>query len=281
MAIRYSFDLEGFVDRYLGGDMRALVRLSVKQILVAPEQFGGMGLGSLDCDESDLVWEVYNRLWGLERMPESPPLMPGMVLSQYRGDTMNSFNTLFGRPIYDVSHRICDGDGVVGFVGLRKNGVEEELFDKVRKFWYDYHTIGNFIPMPNAKFRVWTMNTYRTKWHDYFDQFLCALYKELAYIDFDADQKFTALIGTNDFFWDQYRGEKGWQEFVEKFMLEDYCIEGSELSPKPLYSGLWYWKKNMSREEYIEACHEYIDAATRLIFDRGERMVAKLIAKGV
>lgn len=271
---RYSFDLEDFVGRYLGGDMQALADFCVHDPIVSPNQFNGICLGSSDCDETDLVWEVYNRLWGLEQMPESPPLDRGMVQPQYRGDTMNSFNTLFGRPIYG-DPLVIGGDGIVGFVGLRKNGVEDELFDKVHQFWRDYHTIGNFIPMPNAKFNKRTLNTFRVKWHDYFDQFLHALYNELGGWDLDADQSFTALVGTNGFFWDQYRGEQGWQEFVERFMLEDYC--GYGLEPKPLYDGFWYWERGMSREEYTQACHEYIDTATRLIRARGQRMIARLI----
>ena len=50
----------------------------------------------------------------------------------FRGDTMNSFRSLFGHEMI-----VQNGDGieVQGFKGLRRFGVENELFDKVCKFW--------------------------------------------------------------------------------------------------------------------------------------------------
>ena len=178
MKAIYSFDLEAFANKYLQGDVRNLAKLSFGLMQVLPHQYDFALMDHMDCDDTNLSWEIYNRIWSLERMPESPPLEVGMVQPQWRGDTINSFRTLFG---HEIIVPCVGGDGIVGFKGLRRFGVEKELFDKVHEFWYTYHCIGNFIPFPNAKVGNKTINTYRTTWHDYFDLFLENLYSCLVY----------------------------------------------------------------------------------------------------
>ena len=267
----YSFDLETFTDEYLHGDIRSLAKLSLWQMQVLPQQYGFALMDHMDCDDTNLAWEIYHRIWGLVRMPEPPPILTGMPLSEWRGDTINSFRTLFG---HEISVPSTGDDGIVGFKGLRRYGVEEELFDKVHEFFYTYHCIGNFIPFPNAKVGNKTINTFRTVWHDYFDIFLENLHSCLV----DGGQPWEegaaslpALIEKNSFFWDEYRGKEGWEKFVTTFLLEDYCDE--HFRPKKLYAGLWHWQHHVSRADYVKACHEYIDVATANIHTRGERMM--------
>ena len=188
---------------------------------------------------------------------------------------MNSFRTLFGREIED------DGvapDPVSGFQGLRRFGVEEELFGTAYEFWYTYHRIGNFLPLPNVKCGGKTMNTFRTVWHDYFDYFLAALHECLLGKP-QANAMLTGLVDANAFFWDDYRGEAGWKRYVERFMLEDYC--DAELVPKKLYKGLWHWRRGVSREDYVRACREYVQTATGLIERRGKRMMREVVRRSL
>ena len=275
----YAFDLEGFAARHLGGNLEALAELSLGTIRALPLVYGFDTLDAADCDDTNLAWEVYYRLWGIERVRESPlasPNDPKYKCEQWmRGDTMNSFRTLFGREIEDD---VSAPDSIVGFNGLRRFGVEEELFKMAHEFWYTYHRIGSFLPLPNAKCGGKTMNTCRTAWHDYFDQFLTALHECLLGTT-RANPMLMGLVDTNAFFWDEYRGEVGWRRYVEKFMLEDYC--DANLLPKRIHRGLWHWHRGVSRNDYVRACREYIQTATELINRRGKRMMCEVVRRGL
>ena len=69
--IRYSFDLDSFVRDHLHGDWRSLADLSLTEMQYSPHLYG-FPLDFKDCDETGFMWEIYNRIWGLERMSESP-----------------------------------------------------------------------------------------------------------------------------------------------------------------------------------------------------------------
>ena len=275
----YTFDLEGFAARHLGGNVEALAELSLRTIRSLPLVYGFDTLDSADCDDTNLAWEVYYRLWGIESVRECPPAPPDVPEYRceewMRGDTINSFRTLFGREIEDVGSA---PDPIVGFKGLRRFGAEEELFKMAHEFWYTYHRIGNFLPLPNVKCGGKTMNTCRTAWHDYFDQFLAALHDCLLGTP-RANPMLMGLVDANAFFWDDYRGEAGWRRYVEKFMLEDYC--DANLIPKRLYKGLWHWRRGVSRDDYVRACRDYIQTATELIDRRGKRMMREVVRRGL
>ena len=276
---KYTFDLEGFAARHLAGDVEKLAELSLGEIQVLPLVYGFSTLDSADCDDTNLAWEVYRRLWGVKCVRESPGAPPDDLECRskqwMRGDTMNSFRTLFGREIEDGG---VAPDPVSGFQGLRRFGVEEELFGTAYEFWYTYRRIGNFLPLPNVKYGGKTMNTFRTAWHDYFDQFLAALYECLLGKP-RANAMLMGLVDANAFFWDDYRGEVGWKRYVETFMLEDYCDEN--LVPKQLYRGLWHWRRGVSREAYVCACREYIQTASELIDRRGKRMMREVVRRSL
>ena len=74
----YCFDLESFTKKFLNGDIRNLAKLSLGWMHVLPHQYDFLLMDHMDCDDTNLSWEIYNRIWGLERMPESPPLDMGM-----------------------------------------------------------------------------------------------------------------------------------------------------------------------------------------------------------
>ena len=276
---KYTFDLEGFAARHLAGDVEKLAELSLGEIQVLPLVYGFSTLDSADCDDTNLAWEVYRRLWGVKCVRESPGAPPDDLECRskqwMRGDTMHSFRTLFGREVEDGG---VAPDPVSGFQGLRRFGVEEELFGTAYEFWYTYRRIGNFLPLPNVKYGGKTMNTFRTAWHDYFDQFLAALYECLLGKP-RANAMLMGLVDANAFFWDDYRGEVGWKRYVETFMLEDYCDEN--LVPKQLYRGLWHWRRGVSREAYVCACREYIQTASELIDRRGKRMMREVVRRSL
>lgn len=68
------------------------------------------------------IWHARykNVIGGLERMPESPPFEEGIVQPCWRGDTMNSSRTLFGREIVELC---VGGDEVDSGVSFLYNSI--------------------------------------------------------------------------------------------------------------------------------------------------------------
>lgn len=58
---------------------------------------------------------------------------------KYRGDTLNTFNTVFGS--YFPEQHSC--------VGIERSNASESLRVLANKFHAAYHSIGNFILLPN------------------------------------------------------------------------------------------------------------------------------------
>ena len=61
--------------------------------------------------------------------------------------------------------------------------------------------------------------------------------------------------------------------------IEDYC--DANLLPKRIHRGLWHWHRGVSRNDYVRACHEYIQTATELIDRRGKRMMREVVRRGL
>ena len=114
--MKYPFDLEDFAARHLGGDVERLAELSLGTILAHPQVYGASVLGGDDCDDTNLAWEVYYRLWCVERFRKPPVASSDGTECKgeqwMRGDTMNSFRTLFGR---EIAGGGLDSGRVVGF----------------------------------------------------------------------------------------------------------------------------------------------------------------------
>ena len=74
--MEYTFDLDDFAARHLGGDVERLAELSLGTIQAQPQVYGTSVLGGDDCDDTNLAWEVYHRLWGVERFRKSLAASP-------------------------------------------------------------------------------------------------------------------------------------------------------------------------------------------------------------
>ena len=70
--MEYTFDLDDFAARHLGGDVERLAELSLGTIQAQPQVYGTSVLGGDDCDDTNLAWEVYYRLWCVERFRKPP-----------------------------------------------------------------------------------------------------------------------------------------------------------------------------------------------------------------
>lgn len=248
-----------FIDSHLDGYIDRLLDFDLAQL--QGDRFGAAKGSSFDCDDTILTRSilalVFEDAW------------PGLSLKSienrtYRGDTMNSFNTLFGAP---------EGDS---FKGLLKFDAPEDIVIRVRRFYAQYHTIGNMVVLPNRFVGRQTFNLYRGThgiWHDYFDYFLSALQTYFAKPD-DADAGLIALMEENQDSFANYQGKQGFQNMTRALMLEDYI--DADGYPKQYSDGIYYWKRSLSRDDYFLAIDKYLTFCETAIRVRGLRLVTAL-----
>lgn len=147
----------------------------------------------------------------------------------YRGDTMNSWNSVFGK------------DNIVFNRYLEKDPEIDQLRKWVNEFEKIYHSIGNFIVIPN-KNNVNSKRANPNLMQDYFDWFIAAYYgyKNVGIsqyeiflnsvkVCFDANedyQKMDFMMWIEKFFLHQYieNGKpKNVYEIDEKIRMKAYC----------------------------------------------------------
>lgn len=209
-----------------------------------------------DCDNTALAQAIYVVLWGhiydVEEGDIGSWSSNEKFTHNYRGDTINSFNSLFGEIPYMHRAKIHHLDEDI------------ELWEQILGFSWIYHTIGNFILLPNKS----NLNCERGKKGDYFDLFLLDIHKyknDVNYADgVDAIKENGFLLG--DF-----------EELKSVFYLEPFYDNNR---PKNLY--------NMSRKErriqilnknegqYLKLVHEYLKTSKEIIINRSNQMIDEL-----
>lgn len=257
--------LRRFIDERLGGDIAKLVDFNM-MALENDATFGNRDNRTFDCDDTELTRAVFEVVWG----GVLPGLKSGSIGTgrKWRGDTMNSFNTVFGKD--------DDGDGL--FKGLEKYKPDEAMREKARKFNAAYHTIGNFTPLPNISVDHVTLNMFRAKeWNDFFDLFLIALHDEMANSS-DRCPELVTHMRKNKWFFGTRNSEAAFVKFAKDSMWDDYL--DAEGRPVKLFTRVCWWNfAENTRESYLQAAGSYADGATKIIRARGERIVEALKKK--
>ena len=185
----------------------------------------------------------------------------------YRGDTLNSFHTHFGRPIPDQPGR---------FLGLERHQPSDTLRARAATFHSTYHTIGNLAPLPNRSLNRVTLNTYRgtpAAWRDAVPIFLENL--SLALLNHPAaDATLSALVELNADAFHEFRKPGGLALFAQRLDLHEY-VHPATGQPIMHYTPNAHFIPQ-SNPSYIAAANKYIDVSTRLIQQRAERMITRL-----
>ena len=217
------------------------------------------GMSGFDCDNTLLANAIYVSLWGGEGN-----IFPELTMENvgrgkpFRGDTMNSFGTVLGR--YDST------------IGLwTRYGIGE----KVEMFFRKYHTIGNFIVLPNRTAPgTDTLNMYRGRtWSDFFDRFLIELDKVLAGRE-DKDAGLDACIVCNRSAFHGMRMSK----FSDALFLRDYMNEANT-APQPLFAPRSMgnkFKRDIHDAAYRGFASFYMEKATEIISHRAKAICRKL-----
>ena len=268
----YSKNLiNAFVEEYLKGDIQGLIDFDFAS-LRHDKRFGCKGR-SFDCDDTNLTRAICFLLWG--------DIFPDMALSdigtgqKYRGDTLNTFQTVLGA--YLPEQNSC--------IGLERSNASENFRALADNFHAVYHTIGNFVLLPNISEtdnkRAYTFNTYRgIAYKDYFDLFLLQVYKCLTSVD--GDKHLMTLIERNQFFFSWLNVNGGLKYFADICWLRDYF---SNDKPKTVFMPYVYCLRkerewtDSEKSHYLEHAAKYISTATAIIKKRALKIIERLFLK--
>lgn len=258
--------LQNFIQEKLDGKLDNIRTFDIK-MLRDDDKFGCLGR-YFECDDTDIMRAIYVVLWS-DFLPELSMDTLGNT-EKYRGDTMNSFHTMFGREIQERS----------GFyAGLEKYHPSDELRELVREFGNRYcSTVGNFVVLPNLYVQNTTLNFYRgtNQWHDFFDRFLIQLKNVLCDCN-GKDQLLEELVKANAFCFDKFKGREGFQELEKILLLEDYCDD--EHAPVTVFPMNYHWKDPADAATYFRDAKAYLENAKRIISCRSRKIADVLQAK--
>ena len=257
--------ITSFVEERLQGNLNELVYFDFAQ-LRGDKKYGVCSGGSFDCDNTNLSNAIYllvfEDVW-------NDLSISSLENGLYRGDTINSFNTTFGK-----------ADVTGGFAGLNRFNLDESLRQRVLKFHSLYHTVGNFMVLPNARVAGHTMNTFRgsyNQWRDYIDKFLEALHFALTSPQSANNELFHQLIAANIKDFEPYYHQEGFELLMDKLLLND-CIDQDGM-PKQLFDVVYHWDKRLTGDLYLGHANQYLDFSESFIEKRGAKMVKILASK--
>jgi hypothetical protein len=254
-----------FVNENLQGDLSKLPHFDFAQ-LQGDRKYGACNGDSFDCDNTNLSKAIYLLVFeGVWNDMTSQSLDNGM----YRGDTINTFNTTFGKPI-------AKGE----FAGINRFEPDHKLQQRVMQFHSQYHTIGNFMVLPNTRVGKHSLNTFRgtfPQWRDYIDKFVGALHQQLTEPQRGNSELFQQLVAANIKDFEPYCHQEGFELLMNKLLLND-CIN-QEGKPKQLFDTVYHWDKRLTRDLYFRHINQYLDFCESFIEKRGVKMVKILASK--
>ncbi len=251
--------IKSFIVEKLDGDIRKFHDYDLDQLE------NDKMYGAYDPDNSKIANAIYVVLWG--------DTVPSLTFNNlggeiYRGDTMNSFNTLMGR---------LNEDGT-SFLGIQKYTHDSNTIDLAKMYHQKYHTLGNLIILPNKRLESEnkTLNTLRGGgyWFDYFDLFLSDIKDLITDTSTNnIDDRLKELVKINSNFFDCFRGTEGFKDFCKTFYLDKY-IDYESLNVREVFSPhARHWGTKFSEKEYKQNVASYITKATEIIDYRCGRMI--------
>lgn len=270
--------LNSFVEEELDGDIDAMRALCFNDLT---KFIGNIG----DPDMYLIVQAIYIILWGdlydltLEKMGAWD--LKGTYA--FRGDTINSFGSLFGKESKENEFGYR-----AKFFGADKDII---LWNKIKEFSRLYHQIGNFIVIPNRSSVQYGINGARGCYYntdycegmrDYFDWFLVAVEKYQNKVK-NGDIKmnmFEMQLQQNPEYNPFFLEISQWKEI---FFLNHYFENDKPklLFNTPLERRLLITAEHENRkdekyyqdQEYLEIMNDYLDKSKEVIVYRTNKIV--------
>jgi len=193
-----------FVNTKLEGDIDALQFYSFSGL--EGSDFGRTTCGYFDEDDTLLARAMMFLIWEnkLPQLTSFDQIGSGQL---YRGETINTYNTLFGKESQ-----------------FREHIEDDDLIAMINFFKQRYVSIGNFMLMPSCSYKNSSINSYRgssSHWGDYFDKFLFELDKCLQGNIKESDEQLLALVNKNSFY---FKDIDRIEMFCEKNYLSSYLV---------------------------------------------------------
>lgn len=268
--------LNNFIYEKLSGDIDRLVSFNFSEL--KNDKKYGCPDRDFDEDDTELAKSIYYLLWGGEVLPMKLPELTYDQIGtgkKYRGDTLNTFNTLFGgENIYDY-----DGIQETGFahtIKIIKQKSDNVFVNRIYYFKNECYTIGNFSVLPNNSITIdnnktTTINCYRgvgSGWSDYYDRFLLELKKCLENAP-DKDKTLDKLVKANSFYFDNVNSI---EKFCKVNLLYSFYLENKSLNLFPKK----YTFKNINADDYEEFASEYMAKSEHTILLRSLYIITVL-----
>ena len=275
--------LRGFIKDVLDGDIEKLREFDFTNLTKYVGEI-------IDPDMYLITQAIYILLWGdiYELTFEKMGSWSWRNEYAFRGDTMNSFGSLFGK---EDRRRDRTFAFRAKFYGADKDPC---LWKKINEFYKSYHCIGNFIVIPNRGSLRNGINGARAGYYDreecegmrdYFDWFLVGIAEyQRKVINGDIHlSKFEMQLQMNPEYNPAFLSIKEWEE---RFFLTPYFKDGKPtlLFKKPLEERLKVTDPNGSdplvsyyeADEYLELLEDFIDRSEEVIKYRTDKIIEAL-----
>ncbi len=247
-----------FVEEKLDGDVNRLATFPLGNLRY--DDTYGYPNRNFDSDDTELMRAIYCLAFGDVWEHIS---MDNLGDGKLRGDTLNTYNTLFSQPWNEKFTAIWHPD--------------KELEAKMKDFQKTCYTIGNMAVLPDGRIGEWSINKHRgchNEWHDYEDRFLEALHKVLMGAP-DRDLDLEELVDLNKEDFMPFYGKEGWVKFIDGNILNDY-VEANYV-PFIRSKGYTYWRGGYTnRDRFFNECHRYIDDSNAIISHRAAVMIERI-----
>lgn len=253
--------VKDFIKDYLHNNIKELITFTFFNIINNKKYAGTQYNKSekdFDGDRTAIVYAIDYLVWKDKGLPCFSSDNFNKIENSYSGDTINTFNTLFG----STSEKT---ERIIAILNLTDK--EIKMIDDFKKC---YQTIGNFYMLPKNTVNRVSINSYRgIHWNDYFDIFLNFLESGLEH-NASAEKDFMELLKANEFF---FKAVPTIDIFFELFYLEDY--KEFKLNGKGIYFDHTMLTKENAKE-YKTFAFDYINKTTVLINKRSIKIINAL-----
>lgn len=183
---------------------------------------------SRDPDSAGKSREFYASFWGGVLSPNFEDYSTAGK-AKYRGDTTISFNTVSGSVLRLLMlEKVPAGSQARLEMILASDLIDDGLKRQFANFQKLYHSLANFMPLPDAK---WNRNTNMNAakgasplYHDFPDLFYQAVHDQV-FVDDDTAEKMEPVFLTtnNQTYFDKFGGSC--RNFVEVNFLQDFFVD--------------------------------------------------------
>ena len=242
--------LRDFVKEKLGGDIHKLRTYDLKKL--ADDRKYGDNIITRAPIVKAVMSLAFGDVW-------SELSVDAINKGKFECDTINKYQNLFGINMSDQY-----------FKGMQKFNPSSSQQQRALKVAHLTDSIGNLWVLPcspSIASRILD-NSYRY----YMDKFLLAIYNVLTEKK-RVDKTLQTIIAKNKQM-DVYKGEVGFDNFIQHMMLEDFMDYYKK--PTEIFPFVWSSMKDLTSEKYFDAIDQFCTFCEKFIPKRADMIIEKL-----